>query len=281
MKLEINGALLNVVESGDPTTLPVTFIHGFPFSHAMWHHQLEPVAREFRAIAFDVRGLGDSEAGDGVITIESHVDDLIAILDSLDVKKTVIVGLSMGGYVALRALQRNPERFCAAILCDTRSDADSNEGRLNRAISIADVKQHGSAAFAEGFLKKLFAPESFQRIPKEVALIRDIISRTPSINIARMLLALAARTDTTDALESVTIPTLIMVGDLDPITPPDAAQAMHERIRGSKLRIIPGAAHMSPLESPAEVNKHLLAFLKGVSGNQEFTSKNPRLPNLE
>jgi 3-oxoadipate enol-lactonase len=264
MKLNINDALLNVLESGVATALPVTFVHGFPFSHAMWHHQLEPVAREFRTLTYDVRGLGESDAGDGVITIERHVDDLIAILDKQKVKKTVAVGLSMGGYIALRALQRNQERFCAAVLCDTRSESDTNEGRLNRAKSIADVRQYGSATFAEGFLKKLFAPESFQRCPAEVELIRDIMSRTPSVNIARTLLALAARTDTTDALQSISVPTLIMAGEFDLITPPDAARAMHERIKGSALHIISGAAHMSPMENPVEVNKLLMAFLKSI-----------------
>src|SRR5512135_2423281 len=120
------------VESGPPSAMPVVFIHGFPFSHEMWQPQLEAVGKRHRAIAYDVRGHGGSFAGDGQYTIEGHVDDLLGLLDTLKIKKTVIVGLSMGGYIALRALERNPERFRAAVLCDTRSEADTDEGKLRR-----------------------------------------------------------------------------------------------------------------------------------------------------
>jgi 3-oxoadipate enol-lactonase len=262
MKLEINGALINVVEMGPPTALPVIFVHGFPFSHAMWHHQLPLVAKHFRTIAYDVRGLGESSAGDGILTIEGHVDDLLTLLDRLQIGRTAIVGLSMGGYIALRALERNPQRFSAAVLLDTRSEADSNEGRLNRAKSISDVMHRGAAAFAEEFSRKVFAPGSFQTVPAETVLIRQIIGNTLPLAIAGTLLALAARTDTTASLTSVRIPTLIMVGEHDAITPPEASQAMHERIAGSQMQIIPNAAHMSPMENPEVVNHYLLEFLK-------------------
>jgi 3-oxoadipate enol-lactonase len=262
MKLQINGALINVVESGNPAAPPVIFVHGFPFSHAMWHHQLPQVAKEFRAVAYDLRGLGNSTPGDGLITIEGHVDDLVALMDTLQIRGAVIVGLSMGGYICLRALERNPERFVAAVLCDTRSEADTNEVRMNRALTIAEVMNRGSAAFAENFVEKVFAPESPQRVPAEVAMIRDIIARTPPLGIARTLLALAARTDTTSSLPAIRIPTLILVGEYDQITPPQALEAMHERIPGSLLRVIPHAGHMSPLENPETVNRHVLEFLR-------------------
>lgn len=272
MKLVINGAMIHVTDSGYPSgradkTPPVLFIHGFPFSMAMWHHQLGALANHCRTIAYDVRGLGTSTPGEGVFTIEGHVDDLISLLDQLDIEQAVVIGLSMGGYITLRALERNPERFAAAVLCDTRSEPDTNDARLNRAKSITDVKKRGSAAFAEEFVKKIFAPDSFQRVPTEVALIKEIITRTPPLNIAGMLLALAARTDTTDALGSIKVPTLIMVGEHDVMTPPEASQAMHQRIKGSELHIIPHTAHMSPMENPGEVNKHLLGFIKGQIKN--------------
>jgi 3-oxoadipate enol-lactonase len=262
MKLEINGAMLNIIDSGKSSAPPVVFVHGFPFSHMMWHHQLPVVAGEFRTIAYDVRGLGESSPGDGLFTIEGHVDDLIAIMDYLQISRATIVGLSMGGYITLRALERNPERFSAAVLCDTRSEADTNEGRLSRALSVAEVKEHGSAFFAAGFLKKVFAPGSFQEHANEIELISDIISRTPPLSIAATLVALAARTDTTASLKKINIPTLIMVGELDTTTPPDASRAMHEQITGSELHIIPDAAHMSPLENPSVANKCLMDFLE-------------------
>lgn len=264
MKALINGATINYVEAGNPSAPPVVFVHGFPFSHAMWDPQMEAVSRTHRAIAYDVRGHGESLVGDGQYTIEGHVDDLIGLLDHLGIPQTVIVGLSMGGYITLRALERHPDRFRAAALCDTRSESDSDEAKVRRAAGIAGVKKDGSAAFAESFAKAVFAERTFTADPAAVEKIRTIIRRTPPLSIAGTLLALAARTDTTASLASIRIPVLILVGEHDVTTPPDASRAMHQRIAGSELHIIPGAAHMSNLENPAVFNEKLLAFLRRV-----------------
>ncbi len=148
MNVFLNGANINYVEFGNRDRMPVTFLHGFPFSHEMWTGQLEVVGESHRAIAYDIRGHGQSDVLDGQYTVEGHVDDLIALLDHLGVDRTVIVGLSMGGYISLRALQRNPERFGAAVLCDTRSEADSNDAKLKRFEAIAAVKEHGSSGLS-------------------------------------------------------------------------------------------------------------------------------------
>ena len=261
----INGDPFNYVDSGNRSATPVIFLHGFPFSHEMWKPQLDVVEKHHRAIAYDLRGHGLSFVGDGQFTIEGHVDDLIAMLDFLKIQKTIIVGLSMGGYITLRALERNPERFSAAVLCDTRSEADSDEGRLKRAAGIAAVKKNGSASFADGFVKAVFAEESVKTKAALVQSIHKIISYTSPLSIAGTLLALAARTDTTASLAKIKIPTLILVGEHDAITPPAASRAMHEKIPGSELHIVPHAAHMSNLENTDFFNEKLLSFLKGVS----------------
>jgi pimeloyl-ACP methyl ester carboxylesterase len=261
----INGDPFNYVDGGNRSAMPVLFLHGFPFSHEMWKPQLEAVEKQYRAIAYDLRGHGASFVGDGQFTIEGHVDDLIAMLDFLKLQKTIVVGLSMGGYITLRALERNPERFLAAVLCDTRSEADSDEGRLKRAAGIAAVKKNGSAGFADGFVKAVFAEESLKTKSAQVETIRKIISYTPPLSIAGTLLALAARTDTTASLSKVKIPTLILVGEHDAITPPPASRAMHEKIPGSEMHIVPRAAHMSNLENSDFFNEKLLSFLKRVS----------------
>lgn len=263
----INGVPFNYVEIGNPDAMPVVFLHGFPFSHAMWQQQLDAVGKSYRAVAYDLRGHGLSYVGDGQFTIEGHVDDLIALLDHLKILKAVVVGLSMGGYITLRALERNPERFRAVALCDTRSEADTNEAKLKRFAAIASVKKDGPAVFADGFVKAVFAPETISGRPKVVAPIRTTIERTDPLSIAGTLLALAARTDTTSTLPNIKVPTLILVGEHDPITPPAASQAMHERIPGSELHIVPGAAHMSNIENPEFFNEKLLQFLKRVASS--------------
>ncbi len=261
MKAYLNQEPFHYVEQGPATGLPVVFLHGFPFDHSMWSPQIEALGEQYHSIAYDLRGHGESYTGDGQFTIEGHVNDLIGMLDHFRADKCVIVGLSMGGYVALRALERNPERFLAAVLCDTRSEADGNEGKLKRFAAIAAVKKTGSKEFATGFVQAVFAAESRAAKPEIIRHIQSIIERTSPLSIAGTQLALASRTDTTPSLSKISVPVLIMVGEHDVTTPPSASQAMHAAIPGSELHIISRAAHMSNLENPGEFNKHLLTFL--------------------
>ncbi len=272
MRAFINNCNITYEEEGPVEGLPVVFLHGFPFSHTMWLDQLKAVRGFCRAVAYDLRGHGMSDIGDGQYSVEGHVDDLIALLDTLHVPQAALVGLSMGGYITLRALERNPERFLAAILCDTRSEADSTEARLRRFAGVKAVKLEGSAAFAESFVKSIFAESTFSRNPAAIAHIHQTIESTPPLSIAGTLLALASRTDTTPSLEKIRIPVLIMVGEKDPVTPVEASRAMHERIPRSELVVIPDAAHMSNLENPGLFNDALVAFLKQVARAQGFGS---------
>jgi len=263
MRAFINGCNFYYAASGDSIAPPVLFVHGFPFSHQMWRSQMEAVAAAgFRGLAYDVRGHGMSDVGDGQYTIESHVDDLFALMDHLKIPRTVVVGLSMGGYITLRALEREPARFSAVVLCDTRSEADTDEARVRRAGSIKAVKAEGSGAYAEGYVRQMFAPRSLTENAAAVETIRSIIAGTPPLSIAGTLLALAARTDTTRSLAAVNVPALIMVGDQDTVTPIASARALHDGIRGSELHVVPGAAHMSNMENPAFFNEKLINFLR-------------------
>ncbi len=264
MRATINGASLYVEDTGARTAPAVVFVHGFPFSSEIWAPQVRALSASCRTIVYDVRGHGQSDIGDGQYTIESHVDDLVGLLDHLGVTRAAVAGLSMGGYITLRALERNPERFLAAILCDTRSEADTNETKLRRAAGIAAVKRNGSAAYADDFVSSVFSPATFRAHPEIVETIRRIIARTPPLSIAGTLLALASRTDTTGSLSSVRVPTLILVGEDDTITPPAVARALHERIPGSELHVIPHAGHLSCLENPAPFNEFLTSFLDRV-----------------
>ncbi|HEX9614543.1 MAG TPA: alpha/beta fold hydrolase [Bacteroidota bacterium] len=266
MNIRINGLMMNYQERGLPQGLPVVFIHGFPFSHAMWNSQMMAIPQGTRAISYDVRGHGSSEAGDGQFSIEYFADDLIGLLNELGIGKAVLCGLSMGGYIALRAHERHPDRVQGLILCDTRSEADSNEARIKRANQAKGVKENGVKAFAEGFVKAVFAPATFKSNPAAIESIRTIIEKTSPLAISGTLLALAARTDTTASLASVNVPTLILVGEHDSLTPPSASEAMHKHIKGSTLHVIPDAAHMSNIENAPVFNKHLVEFVKGIQG---------------
>lgn len=264
MKAVINNVLLRYVDIGIPNATPIIFIHGFPFSHRMWMFpggQTEALSGTNRVIAYDVRGHGESEVGTGHYSIEFFADDLVALMDHLVIHKAVLCGLSMGGYIALRFAERYPERVLGLVLCDTRSESDTNEGRIKRAAAIKNVQANGMKSYAAESVKSLFAPESFDRRPEAVKLIQSIIERTAPLSIFGTLLALSSRSDTTSFLPNIKCPTLIMVGEKDLLTPPSASQAMQEKIPGSELHIIPHAAHVSNMENPDVVNKHLVEFV--------------------
>ncbi len=265
MKAVIDGAEIYYIDMGDRSAPAIVLIHGFPFSHEMWNPQIEFLKSHFRVIAYDIRGHGKSDVGDGQYSLELFVDDLIALLDHLQLEKVVLCGLSMGGYIALRAIERNPERFRALILCDTTSNADSNEAKLRRAASIKTVKRAGVAPYAQEFLKAVLTPQNVQNKLDLVRAVLSMIESNSSVGICGTLLALAGRTETTPSLPKIQVPTLILVGEQDKITPPELSEKMHALIPNSKLQILPNAAHLSNLEEPEEFNGNLLSFLRELN----------------
>jgi len=262
MKIILNGVALNYDECGMPQGLPVVFIHGFPFSHEMWEPQMNVMPNDIHAVSYDVRGHGASDVGDGQFTIELFVDDLIALLDHLFIEKSILCGLSMGGYIALRTFERHPDRVRGLILCDTKSEPDTNAAKIKRTAAMKVVKTAGVRTFAEDFVRDVFWEKTFERNPSAIAFAKQIICANSQRGICGTLLALAARTDTTPALSSINIPTCIIVGEHDKLTPPSDAQTMHTMIDGSELHILPNAAHISNLENVQEFNAQLIAFLK-------------------
>jgi 3-oxoadipate enol-lactonase len=266
MLAQINGINLYYNDLGRADLPPIVLIHGFPFSSEMWQAQVEALQkRHLRVITYDIRGHGRSDVGDGQYTIELFVDDLMALLDHLNVTKTMLCGFSMGGYIALRAIERSPERFSSLVLCDTTSHADPNEAKIKRANSIKMVKNEGVEKYADIFLKTVFAPTSFATRTDMIEKTRGIILANPKIGICGALLAMAARTDTTEALSKIRVPTLILVGEHDTVTPPGAARDMHDRIPDCRLRIIENAGHMSSLENPDAFNGHLMRFVDEIN----------------
>lgn len=258
------GVLLAVEEAGPPDAPVVVLLHGFPLSRAMWEPQLGALAGPWRLVAPDARGVGASEVGDGQTTMETLVDDLFAVLDALGQGPVVGCGLSMGGYILLRALEREPGRFRAAVLCDTRAEADSDEGRLSRAAAIRRIREEGVGRFADGFLASVLAPGTAERSPGLVAGLRRVILANPPAGLRGHLLAMATRTDTTASLSRIAVPTLVVVGAEDALTPPDGARAMAARIPGARTVEIPGAGHLSSVEAPGAFDRALGEFLASL-----------------
>lgn len=259
MKKTVNG--LSVFLSGNNTSKAILFVHGFPFDHTMWQTQVDEFNRDHFCISYDIRGLGESPAGDGQFTMESFVDDLEKILDDPKLNRPILCGLSMGGYISLRALERIQEKFSAAILCDTRSEADNNEGKLKRAAGIKRINKEGLAPFAKDFITNCFGDDFKQNRKEELQKIIEKSSQFNPVGVKGCLLAMLSRSDTTASLGKINIPTMLICGEQDALTPPTIMKEMFHKINNAEFVEIPNAGHMTPIESPLLVNKSIRNFL--------------------
>lgn len=265
MKIAINDIAVTYSDEGEKGAQAVIFIHGFPFNRSMWNMQLKALKDTCRVIAYDIRGHGNSEPGNERFSIELFVKDLLALMDALKIKKAVLCGLSMGGYIALNAIENYPERFAALILCDTTCIADTPEVKEKRMSAIESIRKKGVEKYAEESIKNYFAPESFTTMYNEIDAIREMIVKTSEQTLSKTLLALSVRKETCSKLSEIKVPVLIMVGKEDKITPPAAAQFMHEKIKGSSLHILEHAGHLSNIENPGEFNSRLMTFIGSVN----------------
>lgn len=261
----INKLEVSYTDEGPVDAPVIIFIHGFPLNKSMWDAQLELLKDEYRVIAYDVRGHGESEAGNDHFTIDLFANDLLNLMRKLNVKKATLCGLSMGGYIALNAVITFPEYFDALILCDTNCSADTPKSRNKRLESIESIKKTGIENFADESLKNLFASDSFINKQEEINLVREMIVNTSSKSVFNTMHALAIRKATFSRLPEINVPVLILVGDEDKITSPIAAMIMHQQIKGSVLSIIANAAHLSNMENPQEFNLRLKKFVETVN----------------
>ncbi len=259
MRKTING--LSVFISGSNDSKAIIFMHGFPFDHTMWQAQADEFGKDYLCVAYDIRGLGESPVGDGQFTMESFVDDLEMILDELKLNKPILCGLSMGGYISLRALEKMQERFSAAILCDTRSEADNNEGKLKRAAGIKRINKEGLAPFAKEFITNCFGDDFKQNKKDDLEKIIEKSSHFNPVGVKGCLLAMLNRSDTTTNLGKINTPTLLICGEQDALTPPSVMKDMFHKINKAEFVEVPNAGHMTPIENPQMVNKAIKDFL--------------------
>ena len=259
MKETING--FSIFLEGNNKSKSIIFVHGFPYDHTMWQSQIDKLSEKYFCVAYDIRGLGESPAGDGQFTLESFVDDLEIILDVLKLDKPVLCGLSMGGYISLRALERMDDKFSAVILCDTRSEADNNDGKLKRAAAVKRINTEGLAPFAKDFITNCYGDIYKHNHKDEFEKRIANSSGFDPVGVKGSLLAMLGRNDTTEKLNKITIPTLVICGELDALTPPPVMQAMADKINNAEFVVIKDSGHMSPIENPDEVNKAIQRFL--------------------
>lgn len=267
LTLRVNDFDLSYDDIGEGK-VPIIFLHGFPFDKSMWKSQLDALKASNRVIACDIRGFGQSSDEDTMLSIDLFAEDLIDFMNELRIEKAIICGLSMGGYITLNAARRFPDRFEALILCDTQCNADNDDVKAKRQSAIEGIEENGPAEFNEKFLLSVFHKDS---ITKKESLVKDlrkvVNANTPNI-IINGLNAISQRSETCSVLDKIEVPTLIICGRDDQVTPLTQSEAMHSQIEDSVLRIIENAGHVSNLEQTEDFNTQVIDFLAMLSDSK-------------
>jgi 3-oxoadipate enol-lactonase len=265
IQIKVQDIVVTYDDNGPAFAPAVIFIHGFPFSKSMWDRQADVLKSNFRIIAYDVRGHGGTEAGREEFSIDVFTEDLIHLMDALHVDKAVLCGISMGGYIALNAIEKFPERFIGLVLCSTQCFADTKETKEQRIKAIEKIKQDGKEAYANESIKKLFASSSLQTKSSEVETTREMIMQAFADSLKNTLFALAGRKETCSGLSGIKVPVMIIGGKEDPITPPAAHEFLRDHIKGAELYIIENAGHLVNMENTKAFNSYLRKYLGNLS----------------
>jgi 3-oxoadipate enol-lactonase len=234
----------------------LVLLHAFPLDREMWRPQVTALGDVAKVITLDLPGFGAAPVEPGW-SVDSAADYIAAATHG----PIVVGGLSMGGYVAMAFARRHPDRLAGLILADTRSEPDDAPGKQNRDRLISLTREFGPSKVYEAMIPKVLCDETRERRPNVLHEVRRIAAQQTAEGVIGGLIALRDRPDATPELAKIAVPTLIIVGEDDAVTPPPLAEAMARHIRGSKVVTIPGAGHLSNLETPDDFNFAVRAFL--------------------
>jgi pimeloyl-ACP methyl ester carboxylesterase len=248
------------------TGLPLVFVHGFPLNRTMWDPQVGALVAECRCIPIDLRGFGDSSAAEPY-TMDRYADDVIGVLDTLQIERAVIVGHSMGGYVAFALWRRHKARVRALVLANTRATADTIETIERRRTMIDVASDQGSSAVANMQIAGLMGKTSRDKRPDVYDAMHRMMAQAPVSGVVGALEAMIVRPDSTPILATLDVPTLIVGGDEDVLVPPREARALQTSIGGSRLEILKQAGHLANVERPAAFNTVVSEFVGSLLYN--------------
>jgi pimeloyl-ACP methyl ester carboxylesterase len=251
---------LSYTESGQG--IPLVLLHAFPMSSAMWQAQHDGLGDVCRVITPDQRGFGESPLADDEPSLDHVADDVATLLDRLGLQQVVLGGLSMGGYVAMAVLRRHADRVAGLVLADTKAGADAPEGRERRERLAERVTgAEGLEAVYADVVPPLLGRTSVRQRPEVVARVRDIVSQCPVASIAWASRAMAARPDSRLTLAETAVPSLVLVGDEDTLTPAAEATEMADLLPNVQMARLMAAGHLSAMEDPAAFNAAVRDFV--------------------
>ena len=241
---------------------PVILLHPFPVNHEFWLPVAQVLAARYRVVLPDLRGHGDSGAGEGPATMEKHAADIARVLDDAEIGRAWLVGVSIGGYALFEFWRRHRGRVAALGLCNTKAPADSAEARAARLQAANDVIERGTEQFFESMIPRLLGKTTRETRPDLVEGARRMMRKMSPEDVAQVQRGMAERPDSVETLKTINVPTLIVTGDEDILTGLNEAELMRQHIVGSQLRVIAKAGHYSPWEQPEEAGKLLRQFLE-------------------
>lgn len=237
----------------------VVLLHPFPLHHHFWDGVLEQLATRYRVLLPDLRAHGDSEAGDGPVTMQKLADDLDRLCREFEITRAIFVGVSIGGYALFESWRRHRERVRALVLANTRAGAETTESRAARLQTAENVLRDGTAGFIDELLPKLFSQTTAVNRPDIVDSARTLARKMSPADIAAVQRGMADRPDSIPTLSTINVPTLVIAGEDDSV-PLAELELMHQRISGSELRVMAKAGHYAALEKPAEFGRLLRTF---------------------
>ena len=240
---------------------PLVFIHGFPLDGRMWNRQVSELEADYQTIVVDLPGFGASEPAADTMEMEAFADVIDAVLDQLEVRTPVtLCGLSMGGYVAFAFYRKYAERVGRMILCDTKAVADTEEKQRERQEMAEKVLDQGLAFLAASMIPNLVAPGAAADVVSEA---EEMAQRASPRGVAGALRGMASREDSTELLSRIAVPTLVICGEADTVSPVNEMRGIAGAISGARFEEIPSAGHLAPMENPEVVNRVIREFLAG------------------
>jgi 3-oxoadipate enol-lactonase len=244
---------------------PVVLLHPFPVNHEFWVPVAEALSTRYRLVLPDLRGHGDSGAGEGPATMEKHAADIARVMDDAEVGRAPLVGVSIGGYALFEFWRRHRGRVAALGLCNTKAPADAADARNGRLQAANDVLERGTEPFFQSMVPRVFSKSTREMRPDLVEGALRMMRKMSPEDVAQVQRGMAVRPDSVDILKTINVPTLLVTGEDDILTGVNEAELMHREISSSHLRVIPRAGHYSPWEQPEEAGRILRQFLDGLS----------------
>ena len=244
----------------------VVLLHPFPLHHGFWDGVLDQLTTRYRVIRPDLRAHGDSDAGEGPVTMQKLADDLDRLCRELGIVRAILVGVSIGGYTLFEFWRRYRERTSALVLANTRAGAETPEGRAGRLESAERALHAGTLGFTNTLVQKLCSPATLANRPDIVDAARAMAGKMSPTDIAEVQRGMADRPDSIPTLATINAPTLVIAGEDDGV-PLSEMQLIHQGIAGSQFCVIAKAGHYAAMEQPAEFGRLLRTFFDAQPRN--------------